>query len=77
MDVLPLNRYIFLFIIIFICSSTDLDSISTALWVIPEKRLYEGEARAHLNNEQRLIIKPTSDLLSKSYYELYSQISDY
>ena len=28
-------------------------------------------------NEQRLIIEPTSDLMSKSYYELYSQISDY
>ena len=39
-----------LFIIIFICSSTDLDPISTALWVIPEKRLFEGEARAHLTN---------------------------
>ena len=48
MDVLPLNRYIFLFIIIFIFSSTDLDSNSTVLWVIPEKSLIEGEARAHL-----------------------------
>ena len=50
-DVLPLNHYIFLFIIIFICSSTsDLDSISTALWVIPDKRLFEGETWAHFPN---------------------------
>ena len=43
---LPLTRYIFVFIIIFICSSTDLDSISTALSVIPYKSLIEEEARA-------------------------------
>ena len=44
------SLYTFLFIIILICSSTDLDSISTALWVITLKRLFEGEARAHLTN---------------------------
>ena len=50
-DVLPLNHYIFLFIIIFICSSTsDLDSISTALWVIPDKRLFEEGTWAHFPN---------------------------
>ena len=47
----PLNHYIFLLIIIFICSSTsDQGSLSTTLSVVPEKRLFEGGARAHFPN---------------------------
>ena len=50
-DMLPLNHYIFLFIIIFVCSSTsDLGSISTALSLLPDKRLFEGGTWAHFPN---------------------------
>ena len=62
-DVLPLNHYTFLFIIIFICSSTS-DP--------PKQETVRGRNVGSFS-EQRLIIEPTSDLLSKSYYELYSQ----
>ena len=39
----------------------------------PREETVRGRSAGSFN-EQRLIIKPTSDLLSKSYYELYSQI---
>ena len=42
----------------------------------PREETVRGRSAGSFN-EQRLIIEPTSDLLSKSYYELYSQISDY
>ena len=42
----------------------------------PREETVRGRSAGSFN-EQRLIIKPTSHLLSKSYYELYSQISDY
>ena len=42
----------------------------------PREETVRGRSAGSFN-EQRLIIEPTSDLLSKSYYEHYSQISDY
>ena len=42
----------------------------------PREETVRGRSAGSFN-EQRLIIEPTSDLLSKPYYELYSQISDY
>ena len=68
------SKSLYIFIIIFICSSTDLDSISTALWVIPEKSLIEGEARA----EQRGRTAPDNRayLWSTVKIELWTLFSD-